>query len=118
MHLELDDTSEKIYLADIKIIRKVRVLDFREESLSNDILSALIYSSLLSAPATHEGWNKPEYIFSRFVSDCVISVRIDGIRYPTTRASDGYNLVLFNLDNDWNTLIKVVSITEFDAACE
>ena len=82
--LELGEPSENIHLAEVCIKRPVKLFDFASELLGSDTLNALIYSSLLSAPVEGEGWDKPQYVFSRFVADCVQSAGIDGIRYATT----------------------------------
>ena len=112
--LELGEPSGKIYLADVEIKRPVKIIDFAGGLLGSDTLNALIYSSLLSSPTKGEGWDKPEYMFSRFVADCVQSAGIDGIRYPSTRSSNGHNVVLFNRGGDWNGLVEIGHIKEYE----
>lgn len=58
------------------------------------MLASIIYSSLLSAPQDNIGWKRPEYILSRFVGDCALAAGFDAIKYPSTRSSLGYNLVI------------------------
>ena len=114
--LELGEPNEKIHLAEVYIKRPVKLFDFAGELSGSDTLNALIYSSLLSDPTEGEGWDKPQYVFSRFVADCVQSAGIDGIRYATTRSSNGYNVVLFNRGDDWNALIGIRNVKEYEGA--
>lgn len=64
-----------------------------------ELLSALCYSSLASAPATGLGWDKPAYVFTRFLADCAAFAGFDAIKYPSSRlgSQDGsFNLVILN----------------------
>jgi hypothetical protein len=49
---------------------------------------------LCAAPRQGEGWNKPEYVFSRFVADCALHAGFHAIRYGSTKDPHGENLVL------------------------
>jgi len=108
--LEIGEPDGGAYIATVRITRPVRVIDFSEGGLKSDVLSALIWSALLSAPMAGHGWDQPTYVFSRFVADCVRSAGLDGIRYPTTRASSGCNLVVFD-----TTLVSIESIEKRDS---
>ena len=50
VYLELGEPAGGAYIAEVEIIRPVKVIDFSEGSVNSDTLNALIYSSLLSAP--------------------------------------------------------------------
>lgn len=104
--VELGEPVTDLFMATVGLRRPVRILDLSGEALENDVLYAVVSSSLLSAPAGGEGWRRPEYSFSRFVADCARSAGLDGIRYPSTRASTGDNLVLFQPAEGWDTLLR------------
>jgi hypothetical protein len=81
----------------------MKVLDLLDadayESDDSDLLNALTYSSLTSAPHDGEGWHRPSYVFTRFLSDCAAAAGFDAIKYPSTRltAQNGsFNLVVLN----------------------
>lgn len=64
-----------------------------------ELMEALSYSALASAPENGEGWVKPAYVFTRFLADCASFSGFDAIRYPSTRlgSQDGsYDLVILN----------------------
>ncbi len=62
-----------------------------------DILSFIVFSALLSAKSQDKGFNRPEYVFSRFIKDCAKSLGFDAIRYPSTRVGTArFNLVVIN----------------------
>lgn len=99
-HVELGQ-KESIYVAEILIKRDISVLDLNglyDDFKANEILLALINSSFLSAPKKTEGWNNPQYVFSRFVADCAKAAGYDSIKYPTTKSSKGHNIVIVNND--------------------
>jgi hypothetical protein len=81
---------------------------------NTSILSALVYSSLISAPRNTEGWNQSQYVFSRFVADCAKAVGLDAVKYPTTRASSGHNLVIFDESYRLPTEWQVKAIVSYD----
>jgi RES domain-containing protein len=95
---ELRQPGGPAFVAEIRVIRPLRVLDLNtaEEGDDDDsrVLAAVTFSSLLSAPANDEGWAKPEYVFSRFVADCATAAGFDALLYPSTRVESGHNLVV------------------------
>jgi hypothetical protein len=111
-------------VASFRILDQIRILNLEGEFgiVGDDVLNAVVYSSLISAPRDRTGWHRPEYVFSRFVSDCAKFGGFDGIRYGSTRSGRGHNLVLLNptkapaqyqiecvLSYDGNLLTRVVS---------
>ena len=111
--LEVGEPSKGIYVAKINLLNQLKILDFLLDELDSDVLKSLIVSSLLSAPDTNDGWLKPAYIFSRFVSDCANHAGFDGIKYPSVRSTNGYNLVVFNNSLDWKKTFEIVSIEPY-----
>lgn len=81
----------------IKILDLVNLDDYSGDDY--ELLGALCYSSLVSAPSAGEGWDRPAYVFTRFFADCATYAGFDAIRYPSTRlgSQDGsFNLVILN----------------------
>ena len=62
-----------------------------------EALEPLAYSALLSAKQPDSGFQRPHYVFSRFVADCARDAAIQAIKYPSTRITAGnYNLVILD----------------------
>jgi len=63
------------YIAKYSINKEIKILDLvnpeQSHSECEDLLKSLIFSSLMSKEISTNGHNKPAYIFSRFVADCV-----------------------------------------------
>lgn len=81
----------------LKIFDLVDLDSYDDED--EELLGALSYSALVSAPSVEEGWGKPAYVFTRFLADCAAYAGFDAIKYPSTRiaSQDGsYNLVLLD----------------------
>lgn len=76
-------------------------------------MQAIQYSSLLCSPEDGEGWSKPHYIFTRFISDVALLLRFDAIRYPIVRINTGYNIVIINYEIIQDS-INVISIKYVD----
>ncbi|PGX80401.1 hypothetical protein COE31_04840 [Priestia megaterium] len=94
---ELRLPEEGITVAEVEIRKPLKLLDFTDENLSeNQILNAFKYSSLINSPREGEGWYKPHYIFTRFITDCALAAGFDGIRYPSVRFNSGNNVVIIN----------------------
>jgi len=112
---EVDSTGGPVAVAefDIETDLKVLRLDLARGlySIRNDVLGALIFSSLASKPATGTGYSKPEYVFSRFVADCCVDAGFDAISYPSTKPVSGYNLAILNPAKAKNGPIKLVAHT-------
>ena len=48
----------------------------------------------MSKEISTNGYDKPAYIFSRFIADCAKSAKFDAIKYPSTKKlKDNFNLV-------------------------
>lgn len=81
-----------------------------EHELESDLLDNLVYSALISAKQSDDGWDKPHYIFSRFIADCAKYSGFDAIKYPSTkRTADNFNLVLINNSLTLESCSKVIS---------
>jgi hypothetical protein len=92
-------------VASFNFTKSLKILDLMDidafEGEDHDLLGALSFSALISAPENGNGWNRPAYVFTRFLADCATFSGFDAIRYPSTRLSgqDGsYDLVLLKDD--------------------
>jgi len=88
-------------VAEIKFEEPICVLDLfspsNQHPIHSNLLNTLIYSTLMSATQSDNGWFKPKYVFTRFVSDCAKKAGFDAIKYPSTRRShECFNLVIIN----------------------
>ena len=95
--LELGSPSCGIVVAKFEFTNSIRLLNLAGKDLYGDILPALVYSALLSAPSQGSGWDQPQYAFSRFVADCALAAGFDAILYPSIRSASGDNLVVLRL---------------------
>jgi len=72
----------------------LRILNLSEPEDLKGVLAPVMYSNLAAAPSDGDGWDRPEYVLTRFVSDCARVAGEDGIKYLSTRTGGGANLVL------------------------
>ena len=103
-----------MFVAQVALIKEMNILDFGHQNLESDVLGALVFSSLLSAPDTGQNWHRPAYTFSRFVADCATHAGFDAIKYPSSVSPDGYNLVVFDLGAGWNNIYDINAIESSD----
>lgn len=106
-------------IAEIQINKPLKILDlidpFNAHRQFGDILASLVYSALMSAKAPDKGWHKPQYVFSRFVSDCARGAGIQAIKYPSTRITKtNFNLVIVNAEFSLKKCGKVVRYIHMD----
>lgn len=78
------------YIAEINLTKEIKILDLTEPEEKSSTLNALVASALLNSPISATGYDKPAYVFSRFVADCAKSAGFDAIKYPSTKLN-GYN---------------------------
>jgi len=110
------------YVAECNITKPIKVLDLTEpydaHQKYEDILNALIFSALMSKRISTTGYNKPAYVFSRFIADCAKSANFDAIKYPSTKAIDNnYNLVVLN-EEIFTNYIKYINMYFYDGSKE
>lgn len=79
-------------------LKTLDLLDsFESHAIHTDLINCLVYSALVSARQDDDGWHKPHYVVSRFVSDCAKAAGFDAVKYPSTRrTSVNFNLVVLN----------------------
>ena len=83
-------------IATFVFTRPVKILDLSEPDEITEVMAALMYSNLAAAPSDGEGWDRPEYVLTRFVADCARIAGIDAIQYSSTRPGSGASLVLLD----------------------
>lgn len=110
---EVGAPKDGVLIVAIRLKHPQKVLDLAGDVLPSEILQAVTVSALLSAPTEKEGWEKPEYTFSRFVADCAISCGFTAIRYPSVEEPEGFNLVVFPGDQAWQDILELGQIAEF-----
>lgn len=106
-------------IAEIEVIGDLKTLDFTapydNHEDQSDLLNALAFSGLLSTPQEETGYQKPAYVFSRFVADCARTAGFDAIRYPSTRQTvQAHNYVILNADFSIGNRSKLVGLRHFD----
>jgi hypothetical protein len=101
---EVATAGEPFHVAAIEfdLALKVLDLDLRDDvdGEAEEILQCLARSALCAAPRTGEGWDRKEYVFSRFVADCARHAGFDAIRYGSTKYSSGMNIVILEPAED------------------
>jgi hypothetical protein len=103
---------KQFFIAEFSVKSPLLLLNFSDFDELSNLLSALIYSSLLSSATNSDGWNRPEYILTRFVADCAKAAGVDGIVYPSCRDASGDNVVLLN-PSKWKSALKPMRIIDF-----
>lgn len=94
---ELREPKEGIVVAQVGFKAKIKTLNLVDKlTIDDNLFQALVWSSLLSSPNEGDGWHKPHYVFSRFLSDCARYAGFDAIIYPSVRKDMGTNLVLLD----------------------
>jgi hypothetical protein len=93
--------APNLHIAKFRLPVPLKILDLMSphetDNEHSDILSFMVFSTLLSAKAQDKGFSRPEYVFSRFIKDCAKSLGFDAIRYPSTRVGTArFNLVVIN----------------------
>lgn len=93
--------AKSLCIARFRFPVELRILDLmnphEQDGEQAKTLSFIVFSALLSARSKDRGYERPEYVFSRFLKDCALSAGFDAIRYPSTRMGDAKsNLVVIN----------------------
>lgn len=95
---ELRKPENDLWISEFTINDDLKLLDLNEiedYSADGNLLQAIVWSSLTSAKTKDDDWHKPEYHFTRFISDCCKYLGFDGIKYPSVQIGSGHNYVFF-----------------------
>lgn len=96
---ELRNPEKGIGAAKVVVRKPLKILDFTDDTLKdNEIFKGMRLSSIVTPPEEGEGWNRPQYIFTRFIRDCALDSKFDAIKYPSVRYNSGTNLAIINPD--------------------
>lgn len=99
-------------IAELEFDTSLKILDLinpwdSHRQFADELLS-LTYSVLMSAKQLDNGWHKPAYVFTRFITDCARSSGIQAIKYPSTHiVRDNYNLVIIDPKIQLKNIAKV-----------
>lgn len=96
---ELRQPNENLFIAEIFINKELQLLDLNnieDDKNEGDLLKAIVLSSIASSRADDNAKYKPEYYFTRFISDCCKYLGFEGIIYPSVQVGVGENFVLFD----------------------
>lgn len=99
-------------VAELQLSKPLKILDLQiKQDVETDdemLLQSLARSALCSAPRTGEGWQKREYVFSRFVADCAHHAGFDAILYGSTKIASGSNLVILRPPPEIADIVSLV----------
>ena len=101
---ERKDRTLRIWLAEISVQKRLRVLNLATRTNQSLFLEILIRSSLMQTPRRAPGYFQPQYLLTRFLADVVRWKGLDGIlytssqEYPFTYEIRGTNLVILRPD--------------------
>lgn len=100
---ELRKPNEHLYIAEFQIKEHLKMLNLNniedyEDYEDFELLKAIVISSVISSKADDNSKHKPEYYFTRFISDCCKYLKFDGIIYPSVQIGVGENYIFFNTD--------------------
>ena len=110
---ELGQPGQAALVAELALINELAVLDLAEmddAAEGYELMQALACSALLAAPRTGHGWLKRQYVFSRFVADCARSAGFDAIRYGSSKAALGANIVILDPPSDLSAMAHLVAV--------
>ncbi len=107
-----------VCMAEISFLKPLKILDLTDIwgcKYDNELYKALISSSLIYNSPKSRGWDRPEYIFTRFIADCALCAGFAGIRYKSRYDSKGGdNFVIFKDKTDvhfqWNSIYEIERI--------
>lgn len=101
-------------VAEIKLLNPLKLLDLTDLDREDDLYKTIIASSLIYNSPSDDSWDKPEYVFTRFVADCAIHAGFDGIKYKSRHSIEGFNYVIFKdkskEDFSWDSTYAIENV--------
>jgi hypothetical protein len=94
---EVGGSGILVHVARLKYQGAIKVLDLSfsdSEDEHSDLVQCLARSALCSAPRKGDGWDRPEYVFSRFIADCALKSGFEAIQYSSTKSGAASNFVI------------------------
>lgn len=112
---EIGMPGEPCHIAELTTCQELVFLDLTnidEDTPGYELMGPLASSALVAAPRSGEGWQKKQYVFSRFVADCARSAGYDAIRYASTKNEKGTNIVILVPPLEIDRLVFLVGVRE------
>ncbi|WP_375159804.1 RES family NAD+ phosphorylase [Bradyrhizobium sp. RDT46] len=107
--------SDPIIIAEIELDLPCKVLDLMiSDDLHDDddeVIQCLARSALCAAPRKSDGWDRPEYVFTRFIADCARHAGFGAIKYGSVQHSEGVNMVALDPPGDFASVARLLHIT-------
>lgn len=105
---------EPACIAEITLLKPLKLLDLTDLDREDDLYQTIICSTLIYNSPLHNSWEKPEYVFTRFVADCAILAGFDGIKYRSPYSFEGFNYVIFKDKSkqnfSWDTIYAIKNV--------
>lgn len=103
--------------ARIKLLKPLKILDLTDiqgSQIDDELYSVIISSPLIYNSPSNDSWDKPEYVFTRFIADSALFSGFDGIKYYSRYSFEGFNYVIFkdksNDDFTWDSIYKIEDV--------
>jgi hypothetical protein len=111
--------SEPISIAEIELDLPCKVLDLMisDDVGDNDdeVVQCLARSALCAAPRKSEGWDRPEYVFTRFIADCARHAGFGAIKYGSVQYSEGVNVVVLEPAFSFSSAARLIRTIKISA---
>lgn len=108
--------SEGVAIAEIELSIECKVLNLsiNDDAAGDDdeVIQCLARSALSAAPRISDGWDRPEYVFTRFVADCARHTGFGAIRYGSVQDHEGANVVLLAPPSNMAEIARLVAINK------
>jgi hypothetical protein len=103
---------QPISVATIELNVACKVLDLTisddVDGVDDEVIQCLARSALCAAPRKSDGWDRPEYVFTRFVADCARHAGFGAIRYGSVQDHEGINVVLLEPPSDLSSIARLI----------
>ncbi|AMN40482.1 RES family NAD+ phosphorylase [Rhodoplanes sp. Z2-YC6860] len=105
--------SQPISVATIELDLTCKVLDLTIcddiDGDDDEVIQCLARSALCAAPRKSDGWDRPEYVFTRFVADCARHAGFGAVRYGSVQDHEGVNVVLLEPPSDISAIARLIT---------
>lgn len=104
-------------IASIKLLKSLKILDLTDIQgfrIDDELYSVILSSSLIYNSPSDNSWDKPEYVFTRFIADSALFAGFDGIKYNSRYSFEGFNYVIFkdkSVENfNWDSIYMIEDV--------
>lgn len=104
-------------VAKIKLLNPLKILDLTDlhgDQIDDKLYKTIVSSSLIYNSPSDNSWEKPEYVFTRFVTDSALFAGFDGIKYKSRYSFEGANYVIFkdksNENFNWDSIYMIEDV--------